>query len=622
MLCGFVGVDIFFVISGFLISKIIFQRLKGSGFSYRDFYVSRIRRIFPPLILVLAASTAIGWFVLFAVEYRQLGMQLAAASTFTSNLVLWLDTGYFDSAANLKPLLHLWSLGVEEQFYIVWPAVAILAFKRGRFLSVVLALGLLSLVTSVLLSYSDSSSLAFYMPFTRFWELASGGLLAFLTLHAPRMRSRIAHGLSLAGLACYFLGLAITTPDRIFPGIVVVLPVLGGALLILAGPQALINRWFLAHPLMVRIGLISYPLYLWHWPLLVYFRTLQGGPLPPLKAGMAVILAFVLAALSYELIEKRIRRVRRGGWVAVSLCLALAAVGMAGFAITLEDGVVSRAINELNPSDRVVGRIGGGLARCASASPAVESLPYCVIQSNGAPVYAMLGDSKAAALFPGVIEEAGDRGRWMLIGGHNARGSPLPVISSAPQYARVQPMTIAATDLIAQTSSIRIVVLVMATRELFVTEDRYLKALAESPNYEIAYDGLNRTIAKFVAAGKKVVIVVDNPALEEAAICLPRSTESPFINRLFAHPPNDHCVISLAQNATDTLPYQRLLLQLRAKWGDHLAIFSPLDSLCDKATGMCSSVKDGHALYSYSDHLSDYGARLEGARLVSFVGLM
>jgi hypothetical protein len=461
------------------------------------------------------------------------------------------------------------------------------------------------------------------MPFTRFWELAAGGLLAFLTLHAPPLRLRTAHWLSLAGLSCYFLGLAITTADGVFPGVVVLLPVLAGALLILAGPQALINRWFLAHPLMVRIGLISYPLYLWHWPLLVYFRTLQGGPLSPLKAGIAVFISFILAALSYELIEKRIRRVRRGGLAAVLLCLALATVGFAGFTIKLENGVVSRAINELNPSDRVAGRIGVDLARCAAAAtPAIHSLPYCVVQGHGAPVYAMLGDSKAAALFPGVIEEAGDHGHWMLVGGHNAHGSPLPVISSAPQYAHVQAMTIAATDLIAETPSIRVVVLVMATRELFATDDRFLKTLAANPNYDIAYDGLNRSIARFVSAGKNVVIVVDNPPLEESAICLPRKTQSPFINRLFAHRPNEHCTISLAQYASDTLPYHRLLLQLRENWGDHLAIFSPLDSLCDRGTGMCSSVKDGHALYSYSDHLSDYGARLEGRQLIAFVDPM
>jgi peptidoglycan/LPS O-acetylase OafA/YrhL len=619
--CGFIGVDIFFVISGFLISRIIFQRFESVGFSYRDFYVSRIKRIFPSLIIVLSASTVLGWFVLFTVEYRQLGLQLAAASTFTSNLVLWFDTGYFDSAANLKPLLHLWSLGVEEQFYIVWPAVAILALKHGRFLSVIAVSGLLSFVASALLSYSSYSSFAFYMPFTRFWELATGGLLAFVTLHAAPIRSTIAHWLSFAGLSSYVLGLAITTTDTVFPGFVVVLPVLGSALLILAGPRAFINRRLLSHSLMVRVGLISYPLYLWHWPLLVYFRTLQGGPLSPLKSGVAVLLAFILAVLSYELLEKRIRGIKsRGPAVAASLCVAMAAVGMAGSVVHLEGGVAARAINELNPSDRAVGIVGGDLKRCAAAAPEIRSLPYCVIQRDGAPRYAMLGDSKAAALFPGVVEEAGTHGHWMLVGGHGARGSPLPVISSAPQYAHVQPMAVAATDLIARTPSIEIVVLVMATRELFVTDDRFLKTLADSENYEIAFDGLDRTIDKFVNAGKKVVIVVDNPALEESAICLPRNTESPFVNRLFAHQPNEHCSISLAQNASDTLPYQRLLQRLRAKWGNNLAIFSPLDSLCDGGTGTCASFKGGHALYSYSDHLSDYGARLEGAQLLSFIG--
>jgi peptidoglycan/LPS O-acetylase OafA/YrhL len=619
---GFIGVDIFFVISGFLISNIILNRLESAGFSYRDFYISRIKRLFPSLIMVLAASSAVGWFVLFAAEYRQLGMQLAAASTFTSNLVLWRDTGYFDSVANLKPLLHLWSLGVEEQFYIVWPVVAMLAFRNNRFLSVICILAALSFTASIISSYSVSPSLAFYMPFTRFWELATGGLLAFLTLHAPPMHSQTADWLSLAGLSSYLLGLAITTVDTIFPGVIVILPVLGGALLILAGPGAFLNRRLLAHPIMVRIGLISYPLYLWHWPILVYFRTLQGGPLSPLKAGVAVLLACMLAILSYELVEKRIRGFKRNGLAAASLCLGMACVGVAGLVIRMENGVVSRTIDKINPSDNVVGIIGGDLDGCATASPAVHLLPYCVLQGHELPTYAMLGDSKAAALFPGIIERAGDHGRWMLVGGHGAHGSPLPVISSAPQYAQVQPMTLAATDLIAATPSIKVVVLVMATRELFVTEDRFLKTLAANENYAIAYDGLDRTIAKFIAAGKKVVIVADNPALEESSICLPRKTQSAFINRLFQHQPDEHCSISLAQNAADMLRYNRLLLQLRAKWGDNLAVFSPLDSLCDRRTETCSSVKDGHALYSYSDHLSGYGARLVAGQLIPFVDMM
>src|SRR5688572_5179641 len=175
---GFIGVDVFFVISGFLISSIILRQLRRSTFSLSDFYARRIRRIFPALILVLAACLLFGSFALLPDELQQLGKHVGAASAFVSNVVLWSETGYFDRAAELKPLLHLWSLGVEEQFYLAWPVLALVLWKRRHdLLLTVLLLSLASFGLGIAVGH-ESRPAHFYLPMTRFWELGVGCLLA------------------------------------------------------------------------------------------------------------------------------------------------------------------------------------------------------------------------------------------------------------------------------------------------------------------------------------------------------------------------------------------------------------------------------------------------------------
>src|SRR5215471_18923089 len=176
---GYVGVDIFFVISGFLISSIIFRSVAQSQFSYVDFYVRRIRRIFPALIVVLIACLIFGWFALLPADYKALGQHVAAGAAFVSNFRILDESGYFDTAAQVKPLLHLWSLGIEEQFYIFWPLVVVsLSRDPRRMWAGLLGLAALSCVLNVfLVQYKPVA--AFYLPVTRFWELGIGPALAY-----------------------------------------------------------------------------------------------------------------------------------------------------------------------------------------------------------------------------------------------------------------------------------------------------------------------------------------------------------------------------------------------------------------------------------------------------------
>lgn len=354
---GYVGVDIFFVISGFLISSIIFGSLNKAKFSFADFYARRVRRIFPALILVLLSCTVFGWHSLLADEFEQFGKELAGGAGFVSNLVLWSGAGYFDSAAELKPLLHLWSLGIEEQFYMIWPLLLWFAWKRKvNFLAVTLALAIASFLFNLYLIKSDIVA-TFYSPLTRFWELLAGATLAYFNVQkkaaaqatgiTPLPNPAIANAQSMIGAALLAAGIFLLDKDSQFPGYWALLPVLGAVLMIAAGEHAWLNKYVLSHKAMVWVGLISYPLYLWHWPLLAFPRIIEAGDPSWQVRAIAVVSAVVLAWLTYTLIEKRVRATQNTRNLTIALSSAMVVVGAAGLATLNAEGFKSRPLATL-----------------------------------------------------------------------------------------------------------------------------------------------------------------------------------------------------------------------------------------------------------------------------------
>lgn len=341
---GFIGVDIFFVISGYLISSILLNSLDKGRFSVLEFYERRVRRIFPALFVVLLACAIAGWFFLLPGEYQQLGKHTAAGTAFASNFALWSESGYFDDAADFKILLHLWSLGIEEQFYIFWPLILWFAYKKKWSLPLTIsALAIASFIFNIHLTGADKSS-AFYLPFPRFWELLAGALLACTVVTRQRFSTPIFNNIqSITGMVLLAVGFVLIDEKGAFPGWWALLPVLGAALLIAAGPQSLFNRWVLSHRVMVWVGLISYPLYLWHWPILSFLRTLEGQEVLQFKRVIAVAAAFVLAWLTYRFVEMPVRRsAHRNSTVLVLLGL-MAAIGLFGASIYYTDGFKNRS---------------------------------------------------------------------------------------------------------------------------------------------------------------------------------------------------------------------------------------------------------------------------------------
>ncbi len=308
---GYTGVDVFFVISGFLISTIIFGNLERDSFSYAEFYARRIKRIFPAILVVLFATTLFGWYVLFLDEFQQLGKHVAGGAGFISNIVLWGESGYFDAAAETKPLLHLWSLGIEEQFYIIWPLVLGYVWKKN--LNIFRITLLVTIVSFAMNAYwVEIDPIAdFYLPFSRAWELMIGGLLAYLVLHRPQYFTSNNISLSmlpLFGLLLISISVGLFNKSISFPGWWAFFPTIGASLIIASRPTAWVNKYILSNRVMVWVGTISYPLYLWHWPLLSYARIIEGGTPNRLIRIAVVVTSIVLAWGTYELIEKRFKK--------------------------------------------------------------------------------------------------------------------------------------------------------------------------------------------------------------------------------------------------------------------------------------------------------------------------
>jgi peptidoglycan/LPS O-acetylase OafA/YrhL len=442
---GFVGVDIFFVISGFLITSIILNGVTKDQFSFAAFYARRIKRIFPALIAVLIACLIAGWFLLFTDEYRHLGKHTAAGAGFVSNFALWQESNYFDVAANRKILLHLWSLGIEEQFYLIWPALIWVAWRlRLNLFTLFAAVFAASLIFSIKETSRDPMA-AFYSPVARFWELGAGSLLAHITFFAPRPAAWIEHTvativsavlferggidkdklyrdfLSTTGIALIFSSIFIITRRQEFPGWWALMPVIGTYLTIAAGPAGWLNRLLLSNPIMVWFGLISYPLYLWHWPLLAFARNLYGRTPPPSLRVALMLAAIVLALLTYRYVEKSIRFGYRQVWIAPALAAAMLVIGAFG-AVDFSSNGFSGRLNEdrasyaayFDPASqhmrdevKIFGAFECSFYRWDAAMPTLAPRtaidPSCYTRHSNKSVL-IIGDSNGADLYHGLKE--------------------------------------------------------------------------------------------------------------------------------------------------------------------------------------------------------------------------
>ncbi|MDY6375492.1 MAG: acyltransferase family protein [Succinivibrionaceae bacterium] len=555
---GFVGVDVFFVISGFLISTIIFrgmnQRMGGTGggkpFSFIDFYSRRVRRIFPSLIFCLLTFLVLGWFVLLPDEYSLFGKHTLGASAYVSNLLLWSEAGdYFQTASQTKPLLHLWSLGIEEQFYLIWPLVLFIAYKLNFNIFTLALVGALASFGCELHSVKSNPTAAFYSPFLRFWELMAGSLLAWLKLYKGEMFRGIAErtgpylsavllqnpkrsdSVRLCGNILSAVGLALiltavfALDSKDFPGYKALLPVMGAVLMIAAGKDAFLNRYVLSNRVMVWFGLISYPLYIWHWPFLS-FAWIVGGEMPQLKVRIGcVVLAVVMSAVTYYFVEPRLRWGRFGGYKAAGLLSVMVAVGIAGYSVERHDGYTARMDDPEQPViDALNKRFPDDEQRCLKEIQDWKSLtsPFDLLQCRfqrpaGENTIAVIGDSYAGHLYPGLTALIGENDSIAVFPASCA----IPLIGlhsgADPDTVRKQPYRQNTEHLLSEgfryILSHKNITKVILSHHSKCSWDNVVDTWYPG-NHEFASilrNGFARTYSALTKAGKEIYVTVDSP---------------------------------------------------------------------------------------------------------------
>ncbi|SFD16607.1 acyltransferase family protein [Massilia yuzhufengensis] len=590
---GFIGVDIFFVISGFLISSILLRELQQGVFSFAGFYARRVKRIFPALILVIAACLAFGWLALFPDEYEQLGKHVVGGAGFAANFFYWAQVGYFDTASDTKPLLHLWSLGIEEQFYILWPVVLLAAWRlRLNLLMVAAVLAMVSFAVNVGF-IAQHPTATFYSPASRAWELLLGAGLA--CLHARPAGSGLGKWspnlVAWTGVALLAAGLALITRERHFPGWFALLPALGALLLIGAGPQAWFNRVVLSNRLMVWVGLISYPLYLWHWPLLSFAQIIESRePSPAIRAG-AVLLAILLAWLTYRVMERPLRAGAARGKVA-ALCALMLAIAATGAYIYLNGGLPGRKPvqdNLANHKALLIVEDKANAAACKKRYGFDSDYEYCLLADVAKdPTVVLLGDSHAYHVVAGLTRYYSSIGDNLLM-----LGTRHPYWGLDPHADPYQQATQQMVELAIDTPSVKTVV--------FSTHLRFYTV----PEQKLYVDAARETFRRLLAAGKHVIFMHDVPLIGfDPRSCIKRAGVASSATRVPCAIPRGEWDQQIAQHMEVVKGFATEFPQI--EWFDASAV------LCDDR--QCDAMIDGRLMYRDNNHLSYEGDLMVGSR--------
>ncbi len=404
---GFVGVDIFFVISGYLITSIIINDIHNNRFSFFDFYTRRIRRIVPASLFVTLCTLLAGYLIILPSVYSKVGESALYAAFGLSNFYFLWNTGYFDTIAEFQPLLHTWSLAVEEQYYLFWPILLLGIVNVGKEslpikLSIIFVLVLISLAISQY-NITDNQKASFYMLDSRAWELGLGGLLALL----PAIRNRItSEFIAVLGLSLIIWSIFQLDSNNDFPGLNALYPCIGAALIILPKSENFIEKAISTRPL-AFVGKISYSLYLWHWPILVLYRHYGTGRMPGAKEiAIMLVLSFLLSIVSWRHIEQRFHRMHNSPkpivftWGAVSM----AAIGLLGFTVSITSGFPGRLPEPIRNVEKLVNETvtsQNGMASCFITSKSKYGLKSfsnddCIVTNPNRRNVLIVGDSHAA----------------------------------------------------------------------------------------------------------------------------------------------------------------------------------------------------------------------------------
>jgi peptidoglycan/LPS O-acetylase OafA/YrhL len=621
---GFTGVDIFFVISGFLITGLVKSGIDDRTFSFAEFYERRMRRLAPALALVLLSSFAVAFVYFTQFDFDQFSKSLFATSAFFSNVYFMrLTGGYFAVDSTFKPLLHTWSLAVEEQFYLLYPLflVFVIRWAKSRLIQIVVALLFASFAASCV-GVVLAPEATFYLLSGRAWELLLGAIVSLAMITLP-LDWRIREGMAWLGMLCIVVAIGLLSSDSPFPGWNALLPCVGTALVIWANSERTSITRTLSHPCVVFFGLISYSLYLWHWPLITFYRYIVNERLSPSATAIIIAGSVGLAWLSWKFVERPIRRrsngiSRRNIFVLTGCTTAcLATLGLWG---ALSGGLPQRL------SDQVV-RYGSGRwdidlksRNCmeTSVSRALEG-SFCTVGGGDVsrPSFFVWGDSHASALMPAFDEMARQKDLSGWFATHAGCPSLLGIrLLQTPRPQKCDEFNEAVARAIVK-QGIRDVVLVSrwslyiyGYEEIPNGEKRWLpdpilagvngSAVGDSveAKKQIFERGVKDTLEFLKTHGVRTWIVYEVP--------LQRVDVPNYLarNALLGKP-------SEGRLRSEVLARQEFIRAVFARTNSDLTHHvDPLSILCPESEPHCRLEADGKSLYSDYNHVSVYGNKI------------
>lgn len=601
---GFVGVDVFFVISGFLMTGIIVTGIEANRFSLVSFYVSRIKRIVPALAVLCAALLAAGWFWKAPYDYAVTARHAASAMGFASNFVLNDEAGYFDSFSKDKWLLHTWSLSVEWQFYMLFPlfVMGIYKFAPRYAAHIFAALAALSLATSVIATPSHAS-FAFYLLPARMWEMLAGALAFLFARHYAPRYTHLHKPVQAAGLILIAVSIACFDAGTAWPGYAAILPVLGAALIVAMPLPA--PKVFAAAPVQL-LGTWSYSIYLWHWPIYVALRQAQlDSQMPWIAAGIG--LSVLLGFLSYRLVETPLRLRGKNPAVRSLAILFFALVITAALMIDHGKGYPARAPKAVQDIEAVIEATKNRKpVPCEKASPATSYGDHADCGDDNPPAYAVLGDSHAAALFSGIYDMA-----LPNKGALYTKGCPPLMtgyfISKSRKNACPDFTAAAAADIARLPAHVPLLVIYRLSYYLHGynehPDEKVALRYTDVPDDEAAADPtgvytrkMTETLCHLRASGRSVYVLRPIP---EIGAEVPRT----LARQMMIHGKADDITIPLADYQARHQDVQAALNTAAQTCG--IILLDPVPYLCKD--GQCMGSENGVPLYADDDHLSDAG---------------
>jgi peptidoglycan/LPS O-acetylase OafA/YrhL len=609
---GFVGVDIFFVISGYLITTIIVDEMDKGSFSLLNFYERRARRILPALFFVMLCTLLFAWFLLPPDDMRSFAKSLVAVPLFISNLLFYRESGYFDTLTDLKPLLHTWSLAVEEQYYLLFPLFLIVAWKFGK-RSIIAILIIVSTISIVLAQWASSThpNFAFYMLPTRGFELLIGAIISLFLNYKPRIIS-VSQSLSLLGIALVTYSIFAFDRHTPFPSFYTLIPTIGTGLILIFANQNNIAGKLLGHKLLVRIGLISYSAYLWHQPIFSLSKQVI-----PIEASTYLVLFLVgmslaLGYFNWKYLEKPFRNKNKVGLKKLIVIVAIFSIiffifGIKGY---LSNGYPNRQGMEIYKDfDNDIEKIG--YKKCTSSELTDgEKINYCYEASNGPVNAVIIGDSHAADKFYGIEKNITEH-NWALIG--NSSCPPVMKIDVEGDQKNCRIKFEKIFNHIINNNEIQTVVLSYFGNYPLTTayaadhiankvgpDSVKISSTKSTTNdrSEIFYFGLSETVRTLLASNKKVYLLVDVPELPY----FPINCVKGFSN----------CSVTKSEALMRQEQHRAIVARLE-KTFPKLIVYDPINLFCDDS--QCTYKNGKNILYKDSHHLTFIGSDLYGKRL-------